>query len=207
MILIFILVCGILVISLVLAIYYSLKLKRELHLYKVKVTDLHKYISKIEPEISKLQEKNMVCENNLRVKTKELIIKTKENDDKFRVLESIRKKVSEAINNPTKTKNKLHEMDLELDNFVKSDDQTFEMQMDEYNQEFMQLLKTRYPFITLHDQRICLYIKTGMSSQEIADIMNMLPSSIYISRSRLRKKLGLENDQDLYGFLTQLKNE
>lgn len=206
MILIFILVCGILVISLVLAIYYSLKLKRELHLYKVKVTDLHKYISKIEPEISKLQEKNMVCENNLRVKTKELIIKTKENDDKFRVLESIRKKVSEAINNPTKTKNKLHEMDLELDNFVKSDDQTFEMQMDEYNQEFMQLLKTRYPFITLHDQRICLYIKTGMSSQEIADIMNMLPSSIYISRSRLRKKLGLENDQDLYGFLTQLKN-
>lgn len=206
MILIFILVCGILVISLVLAIYYSLKLKRELHLYKVKVTDLHKYISKIEPEISKLQEKNMVCENNLRVKTKELIIKTKENDDKFRVLESIRKKVSEAINNPTKTKNKLHEMDLELDNFVKTDDQTFEMQMDEYNQEFMQLLKTRYPFITLHDQRICLYIKTGMSSQEIADIMNMLPSSIYISRSRLRKKLGLENDQDLYGFLTQLKN-
>jgi len=206
MILIFILVCGILLISLVLAIYYSLKLKRELHLYKAKVTDLHKYISKIEPEISKLQEKNMVCENNLRVKTKELIIKTKENDDKFRVLESIRKKVSEAINNPTKTKNKLHEMDLELDNFVKSDDQTFEMQMDEYNQEFMQLLKTRYPFITLHDQRICLYIKTGMSSQEIADIMNMLPSSIYISRSRLRKKLGLENDQDLYGFLTQLKN-
>jgi len=207
MILIFILVCGILVISLVLAIYYSLKLKRELHLYKVKVTDLHKYISKIEPEISKLQEKNMVCENNLRVKTKELIIKTKENDDKFRILESIRKKVSEAINNPNKTKNKLHEMDLELDNFVKTDDQTFEMQMDEYNQEFMQLLKTRYPFITLHDQRICLYIKTGMSSQEIADIMNMLPSSIYISRSRLRKKLGLENDQDLYGFLTQLKNE
>lgn len=206
MILIFILVCGILVISLVLAFYYSLKLKRELHLYKVKVTDLHKYISKIEPEISKLQEKNMVCENNLRVKIKELIIKTKENDDKFRVLESIRKKVSEAIYNPNKTKNKLHEMDLELDNFVKTDDQTFEMQMDEYNQEFMQLLKTRYPFITLHDQRICLYIKTGMSSQEIADIMNMLPSSIYISRSRLRKKLGLENDQDLYGFLTQLKN-
>lgn len=201
----FAIIAGLSVTAFLIAIRQILKLKQNLQNRECTNLELTSDVKKLQKEVNELQEKKLITENELRVKTKELIIKTRENDDKLQLIESIRKKISEAIGNPPKTNIKLHEIDLELDNFNGAGDPTFEMQLSEYNREFMQLIKEKFPFITPHDQRICLYIKNGMTSQQIAGIMNVLPSSIYISRSRLRKKLGLENDQDLFDFLGNLK--
>lgn len=161
-------------------------------------------LKSIQNEVKKNNETIALQENLLRIKTKDIIIKSRELDEKNHLIGLIKTKISDAQQNPAKIKNRVHEIDLELEHFLKVEDHTFEMQMDELNQAFMKLLKSKFPEITPHDQRICLYIKTGMSSLEMAALMNVLPSSIYISRSRLRKKLGLEMDQDLYGFLTKL---
>jgi DNA-binding NarL/FixJ family response regulator len=53
----------------------------------------------------------------------------------------------------------------------------------------------------MYDLRLCTYIKTGLSTREIAEMMHVLPSSINVSRSRLRKKLKLNAKEDLYTFL------
>ncbi|TVR75849.1 MAG: hypothetical protein EA412_14750, partial [Chitinophagaceae bacterium] len=45
------------------------------------------------------------------------------------------------------------------------------------------------------------YLKIGLNTKEIAEILNIQPSSFYISRSRLRKKLNLKPEEDLYSFL------
>ena len=73
--------------------------------------------------------------------------------------------------------------------------------MDELNQAFTQQLKSNYPSLTMYDLRLCTYIKTGLSTREIAEMMHVLPSSINVSRSRLRKKLNLNAKDDLYSFL------
>jgi hypothetical protein len=39
----------------------------------------------------------------------------------------------------------------------------------------------------------------------MADIFQVLPSSINVSRSRLRKKLNLSPDEDLYEFLNSIE--
>ncbi len=82
---------------------------------------------------------------------------------------------------------------------------TFQIHMDDINQQFIHKLKTLYPNLTIYDLRLCTYIKTGLSTKEIAKMINVLPSSINVSRSRLRKKLALEPKDDLYTFLENLK--
>lgn len=155
-------------------------------------------------ELDKNEKKIMDLERQIREKTRELAVRSKEIEEKNLLVDFIRSKISDALKNPTKTQIRMHEIDLELTNHLKTENTTFELQMDELNQKFMKSLKAKFPDITTHDLRICLYIKTGMSSHEIANVMNVLPSSIYISRSRLRKKLGLSIDQDLFGFLSGL---
>ena len=76
--------------------------------------------------------------------------------------------------------------------------------MDELHQDFFKKLKEKFPGLSIYDLRLCAYLKIGLNSREIADLLNVQPSSAYISRSRLRKKLHLNNDEDLYQVLNKL---
>jgi AraC family chitin signaling transcriptional activator len=58
--------------------------------------------------------------------------------------------------------------------------------------------------ISIHDLRLCAYLKIGMNSKEIAEVMNIQPSSAFVSRSRLRKKLNLRVDEDINSFLNAI---
>ena len=80
----------------------------------------------------------------------------------------------------------------------------FEIQIDQLHQEFFKTLIDRFPGLSNYDMRLCAYLKIGLNSKEIADLLNVQPSSAYISRSRLRKKLNLNIDEDLHSFLNAL---
>lgn len=77
--------------------------------------------------------------------------------------------------------------------------------MDELHQEFFKAMKKRFPNLSIYDLRLCAYLKIGLNSKEMADIFQVLPSSINVSRSRLRKKLNLSPDEDLYEFLNSIE--
>lgn len=98
------------------------------------------------------------------------------------------------------------EMKRILDMYLETEDHTFEIQIDELHQEFFTKLRALFPDLSLYDLRLCAYLKIGLNSKEISDIMKVLPSSINVSRSRLRKKLNLLPDQDLYRVLNDLSN-
>jgi hypothetical protein len=140
--------------------------------------------------------------DQLKDKTIELAKKAKENEDKNRLLLSLKDKCFDAKENPSISKQKLNEMHRLMDAYLSLDDRTFEIQMDELHQVFFKNLKKKFPDLSTNDLRLCAYLKIGLSSKEISDILNIQPSSIFISRSRLRKKLNLAADEDLYGFLS-----
>ncbi|MEM9260926.1 MAG: LuxR C-terminal-related transcriptional regulator, partial [Bacteroidota bacterium] len=83
-------------------------------------------------------------------------------------------------------------------------DDSFSIQMEELHQNFLTNLNARYPELTTYDLRLCAYLKSGLSTREIADLLNVLPSSVNVSRSRLRKKLQLGSKDDLYKFLNTI---
>ncbi|HEY5510251.1 MAG TPA: hypothetical protein VIK10_04405 [Prolixibacteraceae bacterium] len=48
---------------------------------------------------------------------------------------------------------------------------------------------------------MCAYIHLGLSTKELAGLVNITPESAEIGRIRLRKKLGLSRDDNPNSFL------
>lgn len=69
----------------------------------------------------------------------------------------------------------------------------------------LQLLLSAYQ-LTLKELQFCSLLHSGMHTKEIADILNLTVSSIYTFRKRLRKKINLHPDLDLFSYLHQLTN-
>lgn len=152
---------------------------------------------RLELEVNQIKEK-------LKNKTIELANKAKDNEDKNRILLALKEKCDEVEKKPHLFKTRWNEMQHLLQSCLNDEDKTFEIQMDELHQEFFKKLKDNFPGLSGNDLRLCAYLKIGLNSKEIADILNIQPSSSYISRSRLRKKLDLKPDEDLYDFLNKL---
>lgn len=148
-------------------------------------------------------EKNILT-RQIRNKTLELAKKSKDDDDKNRLLHLLKEKIHEAESNPSITRIRWSEMRRLLDSHLETEDKTFEIQMDELHQEFFKTLKEKHPSLSIYDLRLCAYLKIGISSKEMAEMLQVLPSSLYVSRSRLRKKLNLSADEDLYNYLNHL---
>jgi len=69
---------------------------------------------------------------------------------------------------------------------------------------FFVRLKSKYPSLTNKDQRICAYIRLGLSTKEISGLVNITPESAEIGRIRLRKKLGIDRQINLASFLQEI---
>jgi DNA-binding CsgD family transcriptional regulator len=140
----------------------------------------------------------------LKSKTIELAKIAKENDEKGQILNEVKEKVNHCVQHPESIHRVAKDILAMLDSVIISHDPTFEIQLDELHQEFSKKLRVKYPDLTTHDLRLATYIKIGLNSKEIADLLNIKPSSVYISRSRLRKKIDLDTDADLHGYLNSI---
>lgn len=155
-------------------------------------------------EQEQLKKEYSLLKTQLRNKTIELANKAKDNEEKNRLLVNLKEKCEKAKKNPSLSKRQWNEMQRLLDSYLNVEDNTFEMQIDDLHQEFFKKLKEQFPVLSNNDLRLCAYLKIGLNSKEIAEILNIQPSSSYISRSRLRKKLNLKAEEDLYDFLNKI---
>lgn len=69
---------------------------------------------------------------------------------------------------------------------------------------FMQKLSAQFPDLKKNDRKLCAYLRMGLSSKEMASLMNTSVRSIETARYRLRKKLDLDNGANLTDFIQGL---
>lgn len=79
--------------------------------------------------------------------------------------------------------------------------EVFETNLNQINNEFIIALSKKYPHLTSKDIKLCVYLKMNLSSKEIAPMMNISFRGVELHRYRLRKKLGLEQEETLSKFL------
>lgn len=80
----------------------------------------------------------------------------------------------------------------------------FKTRFVQVHHSFFDNLKTAYPQLSPNDLRLCAFIKLNLSSKQIASLLNIAPSSVDISKYRLKKKFGLEKDDDLSNFIEKI---
>lgn len=183
--------------------------KQKKTLLKDQRKSLHKQEERYRQKIKDAEEAKLKAEfenvkEQLRSKTIELATKARENDDKNRILESLNEKLKRIEENPENIERRITELQQIVDSHINSDDNTFEIQIDELHKDFYATLRNEFSDLTRYDLRLCAYIKLGFDSKEISELLNIKPSSVYISRSRLRKKLNIESEEDLHGYLGSL---
>lgn len=146
-------------------------------------------------------EENEDLKNQLKSKTIELAKVAKENDQKNQLLSDLKEKLAYLQEHPSAIDRITKDAIRLIESVSIKGEDTFDFQIDELNQVLYNRLREKFPELTTNDLRLCAYIKIGLDSKEIANIFSIKPSSIYINRSRLRKKLNLEPEIDLYAFL------
>ena len=114
-----------------------------------------------------------------------------------RKLLDVAEKVNEHAQGEIKNLVRTIDSDVKLDN----DWDRFQKHFEDVHSDFFKSLRYKYPELTPKDLRMCAYLRMNLSTKEIAMISNISVRGAEISRYRLRKKLGLDKDQNLVDYM------
>jgi DNA-binding response OmpR family regulator/DNA-binding CsgD family transcriptional regulator len=83
--------------------------------------------------------------------------------------------------------------------------QEFENHFEKVHPAFFTNLHKRFPELTSSESELCAFIKLNMTNKEILAITQKTDNTLKKSRQRLKKKLGLANDDSLYHFILEFE--
>jgi ligand-binding sensor domain-containing protein/DNA-binding CsgD family transcriptional regulator len=90
---------------------------------------------------------------------------------------------------------------------LKKNWEEFAVHFDKVHSDFLVSLKSQYPNLTPSELKLCAYLRLNLSSKEIAQIMNITIKSVELGRYRLRKKLQIPSEVNLFNFLLNFHSE
>jgi len=177
-----------LVIAIIAYRFYKLQnIKKKLEIENVKLAQ------KAEKERNaRLQEELVLADRNLTIKALQLYEKNEALIDIRHELEKedkLGKKVDKLIDNTIK---------------LDEDWEDFKKHFEEVHPQFFQYLQKNYDKLTQNDLRHCAYIRLSLDNKQIAYLMSVGVDSLKVSRTRLRKKLVLPIEADLFKFLSNI---
>lgn len=90
---------------------------------------------------------------------------------------------------------------------MKKNWEQFAVHFDKVHSDFLVSIKAAFPNLTPSELKLCAYLRLSLSSKEIAQIMNITIKSVELGRHRLRKKLGIAPEVNLFNFLLNFHSE
>jgi ligand-binding sensor domain-containing protein/DNA-binding CsgD family transcriptional regulator len=88
-----------------------------------------------------------------------------------------------------------------------SDWDHFSIHFDQVHSNFLAKLKNKFPDLSPNDLKLCAYLKMNLSSKEIAQLLSITIRAVEVSRYRLRKKLNLTSNVNLFDYILQETSE
>ncbi len=160
---------------------------------KLKKTILEKKEAALESKLSKEKSKAKI-----KLKSKELTSYALQLIDKDSAIDELLKVLKEAEPSSYKSLSNKHKKGA-ADLWDE-----FNLRFTEVNLDFYKRLKVKHPNFTPTEQKHLALIKLKFSTKEMARILNIEPHSVHISRSRIRKKIGLERNDSLEDYVNDL---
>ncbi|MCU4164109.1 tetratricopeptide repeat protein [Carboxylicivirga caseinilyticus] len=160
-------------------------------------------IRKKEQERKKQQE---VFDQKLNFKKKELASQTLHLLQKNSFIQELNDNLENLKNIPKEFDKDYKRIQLMLKREAASDNywEAFKTYFKEVHNDFDKKIQSVYPGISEKELRLASFLKMNLSTKEIADLMNVLPDSVLKSKYRLKQKLNLDKEQDLYEYLLSL---
>ena len=93
------------------------------------------------------------------------------------------------------------------ENKINEEWELFSIHFDKVHAGFLTVIKDRHPSINQQELKLCAYLIMNLSSKEIAQLMAISVRGVEISRYRLRKKLQIPTEINLFEFLFDIQRE
>ena len=185
--------------------------EREQTKQSLKINTLELQQTQMQNEILEA-EKNTRIERNLRLqqeidlKNKELVSSTLLLNEKRKVMAEIGELVHKIELSRTDSRSQLTSLRRKLKTHTSTEHQwdTFRLHFEKVYPEFFSTLRLEHPKLTQNDVRHCAYMRMQLSTKEIAQLLGINPTSVQISRVRLKKKLNLPSSSDLRDYILKL---
>lgn len=151
--------------------------------------------------------KRLQAEQELEFKKKELTAKVLQLARKNEFLGSLENEIQELKNNVdekvTKTSSRIVRL-IQRDSAENKEWEQFGAEFSSVHQGFFEKLQEKHGSFTQSETRLISLLKMNLSSKDIADTLRISDEGIKKARYRLRKKLGLNTDDDLQGYLASI---
>ncbi|WP_298649823.1 LuxR family transcriptional regulator [uncultured Proteiniphilum sp.] len=115
-----------------------------------------------------------------------------------------KKMLSKKENEVSELKQKLNDAFEEVFELARKNDSAFLPRFREVYPEFIKNLFRQHPDIITSELQLCAMIFLNFSSKEIAEYMFITHRSVQTRKSRLRKKLGIPGEVDLYRYFKSI---
>jgi ligand-binding sensor domain-containing protein/DNA-binding CsgD family transcriptional regulator len=146
--------------------------------------------------------KNTRLASEVERKNSELSAALLQSAHKNKALEGLKKKLSEILthleNNPGERK-ELRRVVRKIDSEVESKDywEQFQLNFDQVHRDFAFKIQAKHPDLTQNEVRLCCLVRINLTNREVASIQNISTSGVEKAKYRLKRKLSLNQDQDL----------
>ncbi|MDD3788324.1 MAG: triple tyrosine motif-containing protein [Petrimonas sp.] len=151
--------------------------------------------------------KNKQLETDLTHKSKELANATMLIINHEELLNKIKANVQKNVLDGKMQRSPGNELLKMIDHNLSDEDEwaVFQENFDLIHENFFRKLKQNYSALTSADLRLCALLRLNYSSKEIARMLNLSVRGVEAARYRLRKKLDLNEKEDLVTFMINFK--
>lgn len=156
-------------------------------------------------ELQELKEEQIQSElrhvnNLLAASTMNLVVKNE-------FMENIKEEIKQVGMNEgsEETQKALKRIIKEIDTTLKLQDdwKQFEYHFDKVHGDFLTRLTSQFLDLTPGEQKLCAFLRLKMDTKEIANLMGVSLRGVEVARYRLRKKLDLDQHQNLSKFILE----
>jgi len=159
-------------------------------------------------EVNTIHLENDTLATQLEERKKELITYSLNIGQQRELLDSICKSIEKAVNvKNSDEKNLILTNELirikQKKSFTTEAEKIYQ-NAEQAHTEFLSRLLSKYPNLTNQEKRLLVLLRIGLSTKEIAPVLNISTKSVEIGRHRLRKKINLNKDENLIQFVKSM---
>jgi tetratricopeptide (TPR) repeat protein len=162
---------------------------------------------KLKTELENKQLREQTLQNELMTRNRELTGRALHIIQKNEMLTELRQKIELALRKKDTDKTKeLKELAVMIDYsfHLDKDWEEFKLAFEQVHGDFFTKLQALFPDLTSGDIRLCALLRLNLSSKDTAAIMGISQDSLRVNRHRLRKKMNIEQGDNLVNFMMGL---
>lgn len=159
-----------------------------------------------ETELSRQQMEARLMEQELVLKERDLTNVVLHNTQVYDTNQKMIERLQQIFRQKTEIEPEVRKLLVELQSQNQISDRSIGIlsKIEDVNEAFYERLHAKFPGLTKSETELCGYLRINLSTKDISLLKNVEATSVKMSRNRLRKKLGIGPEEDLYAFISQV---